>query len=1583
MKIPLFFLIIVVFLCLNAAAALCPKGDLNSDCKVDFEDIKAFAEQWLNVGGCSHSGCADFDSIDGINLADYSVLATHWRDVGISLVINEFMASNSDINDPLRDFNDPQGDFDDWVEIYNFGETAIDINGMYLTDNFGNPTKWQIPQTTIVDANGFVIFWADEDTEDGPLHADFKLSAGGEEVGLFLDAGTMIDGIVFGDQVTNISYGRYPDANDDLRFFFTPTPLADNNGAYIDFIEKVEFSHERGFYQDSFNVTMATETEGVQIYYTTDGNEPIQNEAPSISSTEYTGAVTVSATTCLRAAAIKTGWMPPRTTTHSFIFNASDEVKSLPVISIVGDESKSLYEPDGIMAIVGGYYDVNTGEWTSGGAGTYNNPIHRGIEYERPVSFEIVDLQTSFNYQDDCGIRVHGSDYTRPRYTRGENWSCNSNKFGFNLFFRSDYGDNRLEYGFFPFIDVDRYKTIVLRAGHNDICSPFVKDEWTRRLFMEMGGAQLTGTFANMFINGQYKYYYNPCGRLDEEFFQEWFNTDNNFDVIDQSGVREGDSIAWNNLISYATSHDLSDMDEYEYVAGMLDIEEFIDYLILEIHIGNFDWPGNNWAVYHEKTNGVKFRFAVWDAEGLAETWIFGNNCEQCYLTAFEDFPNWSGTPGLNHMTDPLSRLYRALKANIEFRQLFTDRIHILFHNAGVLSESHLVTQWWNVYNQVSDLLPYQSTFVPNVFLPLREYYTIAAFEENGLYNRSLGAPVFNVNSSYQHGGYISSSDTITITDPCSAGTIYYTLDGTDPRFPSQAVTPTVLVSDGSQKKAFVPTGDIGTTWRGGSEPYNDSSWTSGTSGVGYETDSGYESFIGIDVESAMHDKHSTCYIRIPFTVDGGELSSYEDLTLKVRYDDGFVAYINGTEVERVNAPTTPLWDSTSTGSHEASSSWDSYDISAHIGELDSGDNILAIHGLNTSDGSTDFLISAELEASDGGGSTEPNISTSAIEYSGGFTIDKSTHLKARIYKSSTTEWSALNEAVYGFNGIADNLRITEIMYHPQDTNNPNDPNEEYIELKNIGVSSINLNLVRFSNGIDFVFGPNSLAAGEYILVVKDTNAFEAEYGTAKPAAGRYTGSLANNGERIELEDSMGTTILNFSYSDNWRSITDGDGYSLTIINPANADVNSWDEKDSWRASAYVNGSPGTDDSGIVPNPGDIVISEMMAHTDTYPNDWIELHNTTASPIDISGWYLSDDESNIAKYEFETGTVIDGNSYLVVSEDANFGASASDPGKHIPFALSENGEVVCLTSALDANGVLTGYRQMEDFGASENSVSFGRYYKSSTNNFNFVAMEYDTPGLANAYPKVGPVVINEIMYNPDWPAGGSYENDQYEYIELYNNSSGPVTLYDYAQGEPWKFTDGIDYTFPASPNEVTMAAGESILVVKNLAAFFWRYPSVPSSHVFGPYDGKLSNGGEKVQLGKPGDEDGGIRYYIRVDRVDYSDGSHPQDCPGGVDLWPTEADGGGSSLVRIDPNLYGNDPNNWQEACCDGPLLVGDLKVDNHVDFYDFAVLGQAWFSSESDDNWNQACNLEPGDEFIDEQDLGVFIEHWLEYTDS
>jgi hypothetical protein len=190
-------------------------------------------------------------------------------------------------------------------------------------------------------------------------------------------------------------------------------------------------------------------------------------------------------------------------------------------------------------------------------------------------------------------------------------------------------------------------------------------------------------------------------------------------------------------------------------------------------------------------------------------------------------------------------------------------------------------------------------------------------------------------------------------------------------------------------------------------------------------------------------------------------------------------------------------------------------------------------------------------------------------------------------------------------------------------------------------------------------------------------------------------------------------------------------------------------------------------------------------------------------------------------------------------------------------------------------------------------------------------MDENTPGSANAYPKVGPIVISEIIYNPDWPLAGSYTNDQYEYIKLQNISAEPVTLFDYDELEPWKFTDGIKFTFPADV-PVTIPADGYILIAKKPAAFSWRYPTVPEGIILGPYDGMLNNAGESLELGMPGDMDTeGVRQYIRIDRINYSDGSHPENCPGGIDLWPVEADGGGMALKRKVLTDYGNDPENW------------------------------------------------------------------------
>jgi hypothetical protein len=1483
-----------LFFCLAAAVSLaglaradCPAGDLNGDCRVDGLDVLVFAQQWLQPSQtCSDSHCADLDGVDGVNMFDFALLTRSWHEVGVPLVINELMASNSNT------IRDPQGQYDDWIEIHNIGPYPIDMGNMYLTDDLTRPAKWRIPgnrpAATTIPAGGYLLVWADEDVAASGLHANFKLSADGEEIGLFDgDGTTLIDSVVFPEQTSGIAYGRDPNVGNSWRFLAVPTPGARNDGGYPGEVKAPEFSHERGFYDTPFLLTLATETKDAIIYYSTDGAAPYEFTGRSPTGTVYSNPILINKTTCLRVKAIKPGWKPSAITTRTFLLNADAAVKSLPVISLVGDARRTFYEPDGIMAIVGGHYNTD-GTWAADDPKNYNNPIRRGMAYERPVSFEWVRPEDGSGFQVDCGIRVHGSDYMRPRYRRSAGLWTGSAKFSFRLYFRGEYGPSWLEYPLFPF-EVERFKSIALRGGHNDQVNPFIKDELIRRLHKDMGNVASSGTMANLFINGEYKGYFNPCEHIKDAFCQQWYHSDKDWDVMTMSGVRDGDALAWNEMIDYARNHNLSDDAYYQEMARRLDIPAFADYLVLQLWCGNWDWPQNNWAAARERSDEGRWRFFIWDAEGA----IYSDRLSTVYFDR------------LNTQTNAIGYLYRALKVSSTFRQVFCDRIYRHFYNDGALTEANIRKRFLELRDQMRGVIPNMDMYVLSTWVPNRLGIFLDACKREGMF--TTAGPIFNINGAPRNGGYVSAGDTLTMSDHGRSYAIHYTTDGSDPQWTNlkpASPTATTLVAENTAKRVIVPTRDPGDTWKNGAGFY-DGGWlySSGSpGGVGYNRGSGYEGLISLDVETVMYGRNATCYIRIPFTF-GGSPADFKSLTLNIRYDDGFIVYLNGAEIARRNFDGTPAWNSSAVASRPDSEAaqFESIDVSAFLGTLQQGDNLLAIHGLNLSATDADFLISAELIADTSDSRDNPPLP--ATQYSGPITLTASTNVKARTLSGST--WSALSETVFAVGPVAENLRITEVMFHPQAAADANDPNEEFIELTNIGTETINLNLVRFTEGIDFTFPSIELAPAEHTVVVQDRSTFESRYGRRPNVAGQYSGRLDNAGERIRLEDAAGQTILDFSYKDDWRSITDGKGFSLTFIDPVNPNMGSWDQKNAWRASAYAGGSPGRDDDGIVPNPGAVVINEVLAHSHADDSDWIELYNTTGTPINVGGWFLSDSQGNLLKYQIRDGTTMGPFAYLVFRQDRHFG-NANAVGCYEPFALSENGESLYLSSA--QNGVLTGYREVEDFGASATGTSFGRYYKASTNSYDFVAMAQNTPGFANTESKTGPIVIYEIMYHPDWPVGGSYTNEQYEYIELLNISGAPVTLYDYNAGEPWKFTDGIEFSFPDNP-PATIPAGGCLLVVQDPAAFLWRYPSVPPEQIFGPYDGKLNNAGESLELSTPGDVDeDGIRHYICVDRIDYSDGSGP------ADLWPAEADGRGRSLARRVAAGYGNDPANWQSA---------------------------------------------------------------------
>ena len=328
----------------------------------------------------------------------------------------------------------------------------------------------------------------------------------------------------------------------------------------------------------------------------------------------------------------------------------------------------------------------------------------------------------------------------------------------------------------------------------------------------------------------------------------------------------------------------------------------------------------------------------------------------------------------------------------------------------------------------------------------------------------------------------------------------------------------------------------------------------------------------------------------------------------------------------------------------------------------------------------------------------------------------------------------------------------------------------------------------------------------------------------------------------------------------------------------------------------------------------EVVINEVLTHTDDPLMDAIELQNVTAQPLDISGWWLSDDNGTLQKYQIPSGTILAPYGFAVFYESQFTNRALAA----IPFALSSHGDETVLSAA--SNNALTGYRTGVQFGPADNGVSFGRYI-NSVGEEQFVATSartfgVDDPstvqqfqqgtGAPNSYPRVGPIVIEEIMYHP--PDLGTSDNARDEFIKLRNIRTVTVPLYDPAYPtNVWHLRGAVDFEFP---QRTSIPAGGALVVVSfdpvndpgTLAAFRSTYSLDASTALVGPYRGKLPNSTAEVVLRKPSppDPDGQVDYVL-LEHVVYSDNAP----------WPADADGAGFSLQRVSATGFANDPTNW------------------------------------------------------------------------
>jgi hypothetical protein len=498
-------------------------------------------------------------------------------------------------------------------------------------------------------------------------------------------------------------------------------------------------------------------------------------------------------------------------------------------------------------------------------------------------------------------------------------------------------------------------------------------------------------------------------------------------------------------------------------------------------------------------------------------------------------------------------------------------------------------------------------------------------------------------------------------------------------------------------------------------------------------------------------------------------------------------------------------------------------------------------------------------------------------------------------------------------------LILTEIMFHPQIPAGSDDSagDFEFLELKNISDHELDLTGYHFTHGIDFNFTTNSavrtLAPGGRVLVVRNQAAFQRRYPGVTNIAGEFVGALADEGERIALAGPVEEPIFDVTYNDKWQPLADGHGFSLVLRdeNVLPADLGN---PDSWRLSAVPGGSPGRIDPAAPPR---VVISEVQPRSPTSGPGQIELQNLENTPVDVSGWWLSDDVdfSTLHKVRLPANSRLATGGFLVLPESV---FNLPD-GKG--FALDPVNGSVWLFSA-DTDGNLTGWSHGFEYGASEPGQSFGRYIDASGKE-EFPLQKTPSLGAANSGPQESSVAISEIMYHP--PDLPYWSNVDDEYLEVHNSSAAPVQLFDSTHPtNSWRLRGGVDFDFPANTSlapdgRLLLVGFDPVAEPVRLDSLRRRAGWASSTSVFGPWKGGLGNEGDTVRLERPlapvtrGTNQ--IVPYITADQVRY----------GSKSPWPLEADGAGAALVRRNSAEFGDDAQNWVALT----RLAAGLDSDN------------------------------------------------------
>lgn len=1007
-------------------------------------------------------------------------------------------------------------------------------------------------------------------------------------------------------------------------YFETPTPGRENSAASVGLVEDPVVTPGRGFYEAPQEVVLTCPTPGATIRYTTNGSVPSLTNG-----TVYAGPIRLSRTTPLRVAAFRSGWRPSRAVTHTYLFlddvagqtRAGALAAGFPAtwVSQAADYGLDprVVGPNGQDSFGGKYTRTFKADLLSlptmslvmetddlfGPQGIYAHPESRGEAWERPVSLELLPTAGEAGFQENAGVRIQGGAFRRFDLTL---------KKSFRIVFRERYGATELDYPLFGAGAADHFDNFVLRANSNDAWpyaggrAVYVRDAFAMETARELGMVASHAGFVHLYINGFYWGLYNPVERPDAAFSATYHGGDpDTWDALNQDSAPDGNYESWHRLLALL-SQDVTTPEAYQRVQGnhpdgtrnpefedLLDVGNLIDYLILNCYVGNTDWPHRNWWAGRNRDHGDGFHFYPWDTE--TATGFSGADVDVTGASA------------------AVAQPYAALRANADFRMEFADHVYRHFFHDGPLYVNPASPKWdaarpgnnrpaarfaalaervsrgivgesarWGDQLRTTPFTRDEHWQVErdsllNSYFPNRSATVLEQFRRAGLYPRTE-PPVMN-----QRGGPVAPGFQLLLT--AAQGTIFYTTNGSDPRVPgtSTETLRRTLVPRTAPKRVLVPLAtnggsQLGTSWQGGSEPFNDATWIAGTGGVGFDQQVDYRPHIQTDLATAMEFLGSSAFVRIPFDYDGVGRERLNFLVLRAQYDDGFVAFLNGVRIASANAPASLAWNSTASVQNPdtAATTFQEFKADDGLPALKVGRNILAVQGLNNSVSSSDFLLAVELVV---GESRMESSTTNAFRYTGPLTLTDLTTVKARTLNG--TEWSALNEATFVVG--SPELALTELHYHPvaataaeAAAGYTNADDFEFVELQNRGTTSCDLAGVRFVDGIQFDFTGSAitrLGPGQYVLVVKRRAAFELRYGTGLPVAGEYSGRLDNAGETVRVVDARGATLFRFDYGTRspWPETADGDGPSLEVVEPAE----ELELASNWRASGNPGGSPG------------------------------------------------------------------------------------------------------------------------------------------------------------------------------------------------------------------------------------------------------------------------------------------------------------------------------------------------------------------------------------------------------------------------